>query len=200
MKVHEDFQRNVFINCPFDDAYEFIFKAIHFTVRRCGFRLRCSKEFEDSSGIRIKNIVQLIRESRYSIHDLSRVSVDEVARLPRFNMPLELGICIGAIEFGDKHRKDHAYLILESQKFRFKQFVSDLSGQDIQHHNDDPLIAIKCIRNWLSKKTPEIIPSASIIALEYEQFCKELPMLCELNQWRQAELTYGEYSHLVASW
>src|SRR5665647_1558528 len=101
MKTDPNYEKNVFINCPFDEDYDLIFNAILFTVHKCGFILRCSKEFEDSSGIRIKNIIQLIKESKYSIHDLSRVTLEGTSKLPRFNMPLELGICIGAIEFGN---------------------------------------------------------------------------------------------------
>ncbi|MCT4562374.1 MAG: hypothetical protein N4A41_13475 [Crocinitomicaceae bacterium] len=143
MKHQIDYDRNVFINCPFDDEYEPLFNAILFTVHKCGFILRCSKEYEDSSSIRIQNIIQLIRESKYSIHDLSRVSLDETAKLPRFNMPLELGICMGAIEFRSKKQKDNKYLIIESDKFRFKQFISDLSGQDIRDHKNTVDDAIK---------------------------------------------------------
>ena len=163
MKTDPNYEKNVFINCPFDEDYDLIFNAILFTVHKCGFILRCSKEFEDSSGIRIKNIIQLIKESKYSIHDLSRVTLEGTSKLPRFNMPLELGICIGAIEFGNNKQKNKEYLIIESEKFRFKQFISDLSGQDIKNHNNNIEQAIKAVRNWLTKKTNSIIPSASFI-------------------------------------
>ena len=176
-----NYERNVFINCPFDEKYEEIFNAILFVVHKCGFILRCAKEYEDSSSIRIQNIVQLIRESKYSIHDLSRVALSETENLPRFNMPLELGICIGAIEFGTKRQRLNQYLIIESQKFRFKQFISDLSGQDIKEHKDSVEEAIKIIRNWLSTKTPDKLPSASKIIYEYKLFQESLPSLCEEN-------------------
>lgn len=200
MKQPANYERNVFINCPFDSKYEDIFNAILFVVHKCGFILRCAKEYEDSTGIRIQNIVQLIRESKYSIHDLSRVALDETANLPRFNMPLELGICIGAIEFGTKKQKENQYLIIESQKFRFKQFISDLSGQDIRDHEDSVEGAIKIIRNWLSGKTPEKIPSASLIHQEYLDFLENLPLLCAENEWLPEELTFDEYSTLVTNW
>lgn len=200
MKHHIDYDRNVFINCPFDDKYEALFNAILFTVHKCGFILRCSKEYEDSSSIRIQNIVQLIRESKYSIHDLSRVTLDETADLPRFNMPLELGICMGAIEFGQKKQRENKYLIIESDKFRFKQFISDISGQDIRDHKDTVEGAIKIVRNWLAKKTPENIPSASLIHKDYESFQEDLPLLCKENSWVVGELTFDEYSTLVTSW
>jgi len=196
------YEKSVFINCPFDDDYDEIFDAILFTVHRCGFILRCSKEFEDSSSIRIKNIVGLIKESKYSIHDLSRVSLSKTNKLPRFNMPLELGIFIGAIEFGDAQQAEKDYLIMESKKFRFKEFISDLSGQDIRSHNDMIGDAIRIVRNYLIKKVsnPADIPSASIVLEEYNEFLLELPKLCKVNRWVISELEFSEYSSLVTTW
>lgn len=200
MGTQNDYDKNVFINCPFDDDYNEIFNAILFVTHRCGFILRCSKEYEDSSSIRIKNIIELIRQSKYSIHDLSRVTLDETAKLPRFNMPLELGICMGALEFGSKMQKENKYLIIESDKFRFKQFISDISGQDIRNHDDKTDEVIRVVRNWLAHKSSERIPSASKIIMEFEKFNTDLPELCEENQWTPEELTFGEYSTLVTSW
>jgi hypothetical protein len=200
MKQIEDYNRNVFINCPFDKDYEEIFQAILFTVHRCHFILRCSKEFEDSSRIRIKNIIRLMKESKLAIHDLSRVAFDNVGDLPRFNMPLELGIFIGCKEFGSKKHQNKEYLILESDKFRFKQFISDLSGQDIKSHQNTPEEAIKNVRNWLTKHTSETIPSASIIVKQYKDFLNNLPELCEVNKWVVDELTFDEFSSLVTNW
>ena len=194
----ENYNKNVFINCPFDDDYLPIFNAIQFTVHRCGFVLRCSKEFGESSTIRIQNIIGLIEQSRYSIHDLSRVST--MGDLPRFNMPLELGICIGAIAFGQKNHKSKKYLILEKDRYRFQQFISDLSGQDIQDHNNYYKDAVKAVRNWLSSLTSETVPSPSIIITEYDDFLSNLPALCQENKWLPNELTFQEFSNLVISW
>lgn len=194
----EDYEKNVFINCPFDEDYQPIFNAILFAVHRCGFVLRCSKEFGESSTIRIQNIIGLIGRSKYSIHDLSRVSA--MGDLPRFNMPLELGVCIGAITFGSKKQKTNKYLILEKDRYRFQQFISDLSGQDIQNHNNNYKDAIKAVRNWLIALTNEAVPSASIIVKEYDDFLGELPLLCEESQWIVEELTFVEFSTLVISW
>ncbi len=194
------FNKSVFINCPFDEDYQILFNAILFTVNRCGFILRCSKEYDDTSKIRIQNIVKLIKESKYSIHDLSRVSLDDYNKLPRFNMPLELGIVIGSLEFGSKIHKEKEYLILESDMFRFKKFISDLSGQDIKEHQDDPKKTIRCTRDWLSKRTEDAIPSGSIIFNEFQEFTSRLPELCTPLNWVVEELTYEEYLSLVVSW
>lgn len=82
---------NVFINCPFDSAYKPIFDAIIFTVMDAGFRPRCALESRDSGDTRLAKIVQIIRECRFGIHDISRVETGG-AGLPRFNMPFECGL------------------------------------------------------------------------------------------------------------
>jgi hypothetical protein len=95
----EEYEQNVFINCPFDADYAPIFEAIVFAVNDAGFRPKCARERLDSSEIRLNKIVDLISSSRYSIHDLSRTTLDEANALPRFNMPLELGIDLGCKAF-----------------------------------------------------------------------------------------------------
>jgi hypothetical protein len=200
MSTPQAYEKNVFINCPFDKAYDELLNAILFAVHRCGFVLRCAKEFDDSGSIRIKNIVRLIRECKLAIHDLSRVDLHRPGQLPRFNMPLELGIYIGCIEFGTKAHREKQYLILEAEPHRFKQFISDLSGQDIKNHDNDPKKAVKAVRDWLSHRTDEKLPSASIVWKEFENFNRALPVLCRVSRWVPEELTFVEYSSLVTSW
>lgn len=55
---------------------------------------------DDAGQARISKIYDLIRRSKYSIHDISRTELDPDHSLPRFNMPLELGIFLGAKEYG----------------------------------------------------------------------------------------------------
>jgi hypothetical protein len=195
------YNRNIFYNCPFDDIYQPVFEAALFTIYRCGFLLRCAKEFNDSGRIRIDNIVQLIRDSKYGIHDLCRVELDGNLQLPRFNMPLELGIFIGATKFGDETlHGQKEYLILDSDNFRFKAFISDISGQDIKSYNNSIPLIIKRIRDWLSNKTVMALPSAKFIHAEYDKFLKDLPGLCKKQKWYQDELTYWELTGLVQTW
>ncbi|MEJ7680421.1 MAG: hypothetical protein WKG06_21725 [Segetibacter sp.] len=196
----KNYNFNVFYNCPFDEQYEPTFQAVLFTIYRCGFTLRCAKEFNDTGKVRIENIVKLIEESKYGIHDLCRVELDNNLKLPRFNMPLELGIFIGAIKFGTKNvQKAKEYLILDNEKFRFKSFISDLGGQDIKSYSTKET-AIRVIRDWLSNKTDMVLPSSKFINDEYLAFQKDLPEICESNKWVKEELTYEELVSLTVSW
>jgi hypothetical protein len=85
---------HVFINCPFDADYRPIFNAIVFAVYDLGFVARCALE-DDAGDYRLSEIERIIEECRFGINDLSAVALDSVTRLPRFNMPLELGLFVG---------------------------------------------------------------------------------------------------------
>ncbi len=94
------YNQNVFINCPFDSSYHKLLNALVFTISACGYIPRCSKEIGDSSKIRIDIIKKIILESRLGIHDISYAKEDPKTKLARFNMPLELGLFLGAKSFG----------------------------------------------------------------------------------------------------
>ena len=94
MKESSTFSENVFINCPIDEEYAPLFQAIVFTIHRLGFRPRCSREVYDSGGSRLENIMEIIADCKYGIHDISRTQLG-TNKLPRFNMPFELGIDLG---------------------------------------------------------------------------------------------------------
>ena len=76
------YNRNVFINCPFDPAYRDLFRAIVFAVVDCGFEVRCAMEIGDAAEVRIDKIRRLIEESRFGIHDLSRTELDDSRSYP----------------------------------------------------------------------------------------------------------------------
>src|ERR1700738_4627256 len=120
----------VFINVPFDRSYLKLFHALVFTVHECGFVSRCALESDDGSEIRISKLYKIISDCSLGIHDLSRTTLDRVNRLPRFNMPLELGVYLGAKHFGDETHRRKSALILERERYRYQKYCSDLAGQD----------------------------------------------------------------------
>jgi hypothetical protein len=123
---------SVFINCPFDEHYQPLFEAIVFCVAACGFVPRCTLELTDAGEVRIENIYRLIAQCNHSIHDISRTEVeDQPYRLPRFNMPLELGIFLGAKRFGGRSSRKRC-LIMDRAPYRYKRFISDIGGQRYQ--------------------------------------------------------------------
>ncbi len=87
--------RSVFISCPFDPGYKRLLRAACFTMLTCGYLPRCALDYSDSGAVRFTEIVKLITACDLSVNDISRVKLDHVSRLPRFNMPLELGADLG---------------------------------------------------------------------------------------------------------
>ena len=65
------------------------------------FTPRSALELDDGSVVRIEKILNIIGDCKFAVHDLSRTELDPTTQLPRFNMPLELGIFLGAKRFGD---------------------------------------------------------------------------------------------------
>ena len=89
------FETNVFINCPFDkDYYIPLLRPLLFTIIYLGFKPRIATETFDSGKPRLQKIIDLILDSKYSIHDLSRIKSKNKNELFRLNMSFELGIDI----------------------------------------------------------------------------------------------------------
>lgn len=195
--------RDVFINCPFDRAYRPLLRAITFAIHDCGYRARSALELDDAGEVRFNKIVRIIRECSYGIHDISRVQLDKSTRLPRFNMPLELGLFLGAREFGSGVQRRKRSLVLDEQPFRYQKLCSDIAGQDIHAHRRNADTAIEIIRNWIAasgRSSGIVIPSGSVIALRYREFRKALPDWCEAMRLNPQRLTFTDDVTLVVAW
>lgn len=199
-RIDRDYDRNVFINGPFDSAYTPIFEAIVFAVYDAGFLARSALERFDSSEIRLQKIVSLIRESRFSIHDLSRTQLDETTALPRFNMPLELGIDIGCKAFSRPHSRK-SFLIFDSERYRFQKYLSDIGGQDIHQHANDPRLAVVRVRDWLRTESGvATIPGGSAIYNRYLEYRRELTRICTELRLDIDGLTFTDLSNTIYVW
>jgi hypothetical protein len=191
----------VFINVPFDPRYQKLFHALVFTAHECGFVSRCALESDDGSEIRITKLYKIISECALGIHDLSRTTLDGLNRLPRFNMPLELGIYLGAKHFGDKMQRRKSALILERERYRYQKFCSDLAGQDIRAHNNSVVDAIRSVRDWLRSARPTVdIPAPSTITNRYLAFRHDLPRMCRAEGLAMAEMMFLDYRTFVVAW
>jgi hypothetical protein len=195
-----EYQRTVFINCPFDADYTPLFEAIVFAINDSGFRATCARERLDSSQLRLQKIISLISVCRFSIHDLSRTALDSATELPRFNMPLELGIDLGCKAFHPR-RADKSFLIFDTEQYRFHKFVSDLGGQDIHDHGNDPKAAVVRVRDWLRTESGKNdIPGGVVTYARYEQFRNDLPSICEGLKLDVEHLTFSDFSFTISEW
>lgn len=192
---------NVFINCPFDAAYKPLFDAIVFTVHDCGFIARCALEEEDASQVRIDKIYTIIADCRYGIHDISRTELDQNSGFPRFNMPLEFGVFLGAKKFGVVEQKRKKCLVLDKELYRYQQFISDIAGQDIQAHKNEVETVVKVVRNWLRTASGrQTIPGGNIIWERYQTFLQDLPQTVEECRLDVEDLTFNDYIFVIGEW
>jgi hypothetical protein len=190
--------RDVFINCPFDTDYRNFFRAIVFVVMRSGFRARSALETDDASQIRFDKICQIIGQCRYGIHDISRTELDPRSKLPRFNMPLELGVFFGAKYFGGKVQKAKRCIVLDRDKFRYQKFISDISGQDIHSHRRKLNILISELASWLRNESSDsTVPGGNRMVVEFSAFKKRLPEICADRYLEPDELTFGDFVQMV---
>lgn len=190
------FETNVFINCPFDAEYDTLLKPLIYTIIYLDLEPQLSQT-KSSAITRVEQIKKLIKESKYSIHDLSRCKPLESNQLPRFNMPYELGLDMGCLEYGGKKLKSKRMLILETDRYFYQKVLSDIAGQDIENHNDDPRTLISKVRNWFScMDDAKIYPDTNEIWNGYYELYQESrDTLSQKN-----EMPIADFIKLAKNW
>lgn len=168
-----DFDTNVFINCPFDEKYLPLLRPILFTVIYLGFRPRIALERLDSGQPRIEKIISLIEDSKYAIHDLSRIKAEKKGEYYRLNMPFEIDLDVGCRLFKGGRWAQKRCLILEAQRYRYQAAISDLSNSDIAVHNNDPETALAEVRNWLNNEASLKAPGPAAVWGSFLDFMAE---------------------------
>lgn len=202
-RARTDFSRNVFINCPFDPEYVVLLRPLLFTVVYLGYVPRIASESLDSGIPRIDKIVQLITESKFSIHDLSRLQSSEKDEFYRLNMPFELGIDFGCRSFAEGDAKSKKFLILEKERYRYQRALSDLSGSDISNHNDEPEDIVRAVRNWFHGIGPYESTSGTVIWEDFNEFMADFYQTRKEQGYRDKDLQLmptREYLDFIQEW
>lgn len=189
----------VFINCPFDPDYAPFFHALIFCVYACGFRVRSSKELEDSAEGRMDKLYRIIGQCRYGIHDISRTELDDNG-LPRFNMPFELGLFLGARRYGGKDQKTKRALILDREPYRYQKFISDLAGMDPKSHDGDVETAIERTRDWLRSVSRRNLPAGPQVIALHRKFTAQLPVIAAGIGFDAARIPYSDFERIITDW
>jgi hypothetical protein len=143
------FSSSVFINCPLDEEYFDLLRPLLFTVIFIGLKPRLALECSDSGETRIDKLTRIISETKYSIHDLSRIQAVEKDDFYRMNMPFEIGMDYGCRKYSNGKQRTKKSLILEKEKYRYIRALSDLSGFDIKSHNNEPSKIVEVVRDWV---------------------------------------------------
>lgn len=167
------FEKSVFINCPFDGDYRPLLKILIFSLIKYGLVPRIALENSDSGQARIIKILELIKESKYSIHDLSRLKSAKADEFVRMNMPFELGIDFGARNFSAS-LASKKFLVLEATNYDYMKALSDMNGFDIKIHNNNSEKLIMSVRSWLIETVGlRDIDTAMKVWYQFSDFCEQ---------------------------
>jgi hypothetical protein len=125
---------DVFINIRFDRRGEWLYLALIAGIVGVGLNPRSVVEVPRTRD-RLQRVFNLIRSCPYSIHDLSCVDLSGTGRfrVPRFNMPFELGL---AVAWGLQRK--HEWAVFECVSYRLTRSLSDLNGYDQYTHRGLP--------------------------------------------------------------
>ena len=192
----------IFINCPFDTSYLTLLRYMIFTLIYIDQEPYLALIDGDCATKRIDKIEQIIKESDFSIHDLSRIKSTKVKEYARLNMPFELGIDYG---MGLLQRKGKKYLILEDEKYSYHKGLSDYSGFDIYAHHNDPDTLVKILRDWFvnNRITGISTPGANKIYLDYFDcwaYIYNSLILKGYSAKQTDDIPINEYMDLVKEW
>lgn len=169
--MNNRFEKNIFINCPFDSGYLPLLRSLLFTVMYCGYNPRIALERFDSAEVRLDKIKQLIAESAFSIHDLSMVRATRKDEYYRLNMPFEIGLDLGCkLYHPDARYRTKKSLILEKERYSYQKALSDMSNSDVKCHGGEPEDLIMEVRNWFSELGCRNLASGSAIWDDFNYF------------------------------
>jgi len=145
----------VFLNVPFDSAYQPLFIALIATLSSLGRKPRSVLEIPEHGQGRLARIIGRLESCQVSIHDLSRVG-----QPVRFNMPFELGLAY-AIRKYSVVTPPYVLVLLEKVPHRLGRTLSDMAGHDPGIHGGKPLGVISCVLDslgtGLSDPAPETV-------------------------------------------
>jgi hypothetical protein len=116
-------------------------------------------------------------------------------------MPLELGLFIGCQRFGSPNQSKKRILILDRDQYRYRAFISDISGQDIRAHAGEPERAIREVRDWLRVASNRArLPGGAEVIQHYHKFRRALPRLCAVLALEPDRLTFTDLLNVISNW
>jgi hypothetical protein len=147
---------------------------------------------------------ELIKESKYSVHDLSRLKSKKRGEFYRLNMPFELGIDYASRRFASNYLKTKKYLILEKGIFDYRKALSDMSGVDIKNHDNKPAKLVQAIRNWFVETVGlSKVAGPTAIWYKFNDFTSDFYTRRQIEGFSDEDLNMmpvREYINFIKSW
>ena len=148
LKPKKTFERAVFLNIPYDHQFENLCLAYVCAIASFGLVPRATLEIPGTR--RLDRIIELMQSCPFSVHDLYRVQRYAPTRLPRFNMPFELGLAVAWQKFREKK---HAWYVFETERYRADRSLSDLAGTDVYVHRGTVKGVLRQVSNAFVRET-----------------------------------------------
>ena len=185
----------IFINCPFDNEYLPLLRALLFVAKFYGLDVKIASLELDSKSNRLTRIISLMKEAKYSVHDLSRMKSDKEGEYYRMNMPFELGLDYGISDEGN------VFLIFENEAYELKKALSDINGWDVRPHNNEPERLVSEFRRWIvaNRELPENVKdySPSDIWYKYNDFYASFSDHMTMHKMKDDEISVREYMNFI---
>jgi hypothetical protein len=214
----------VFLNYPFDAEFRPLAYAMHFAVIAAGLIPLCAKDMSVPDRPRFEMLIDAIIHSHYSVHDFSRFKGEGSNNLARFNMPIEMGMALFYALNTQRRQHRCAFFVATAQDYQ--RFASDLSGLDPTHYNNDELLLVAGIYEWLRDVGKPLVNELPVIEVKdkYSYFKSELEKIkgsesdslpshdetqelmykicseCKWWEWREQKLGKLEFPLLPLSW
>lgn len=188
----------IFINCPFDEEYLPLLRALLFVSKFFGLEVKIASTELDSKSNRLARIISLMKESKYSVHDLSKMKSVKEGEYYRMNMPFELGLDYGL--GGDEKE----FLIFENEPYKLKLALSDINGWDVRPHLNNPETLVRELRKWIvvkcgiSRKFRSF--SYSDVWYKYNDFYGSFSDYMTIHHLKDEEISIAEYLEYIDSY
>ncbi|MFY8186837.1 MAG: hypothetical protein ACOVLC_02645 [Flavobacterium sp.] len=117
-------------------------------------------------------------------------------------MPFECGIDFGLKMSNIAMFAQKRFLILEKEPYRYKSIISDISGNDIKAHNENPEEIIKAVRDWF-KVLLQDIPWYKTIWMSYAEFETDFEQILIDNGYNPKDinsLTFSDIIEYMTAW
>ncbi len=163
--------KSVFLNIPYDTDFEQLYLAYTTGLTMLGLTAKLTLAVPHDIS-RLETIIRLIQSAHYSIHDLSRVT--SAGGVPRFNMPLELGL---ALYRSRTEPGRHQVYIFEQENYRIQRSTSDLNGLDPFIHNGTPRQIMARLRSIFLPEGQSVTVPKMMSA--FERLIEALPAIKE---------------------
>ena len=166
----EDFERTVFVNCPFDEDYAPLLEVALFCLVYFGLLPRLASERLEAGENRHDKIIEMIKGAKYSIHDLSKCKSAAEDEVFRMNMPFEYGVDVGLRHSGLPPLEQKKFLIFEKDQYDLKAALSDIAGQDVEYHECDFEKVIRKVRDFFRVEAKIAAPGPARLISDYATF------------------------------